>query len=441
MGVRLALLDEGRESALIFESAHASSCNGSARRLSTGKTVVLATDPMADITVRELPLSNTLLASAVMMKKARFVRDCATYLQNCPTPARDVFTHASDPVSSIVVVPLVVGNQAMGALYFTQDTPCDFSNIQDSLLGFVHVVTPMLHAKMAGQMDMLRGMANAASRRSSAEFASGASGPYRHLLSQMSSSESEADENESASASFASARLSKVSSKRLCTESILRVLQQDIRRSRRRSVELSGVSDLVIDTPLGRGGYGSVYNGTWHQTPAAIKVMNARNSNSEAVSDAMEMAVLSSVQHPNIVQVYCCLTDMVLIEDYNGSCDSANSFPSPPSSVGRRTGSSLAALNNPQMKPRFRRLLPGEEIDVPTYNIVVMEHCDRGTLSDAVRAGMFHHQLDNGAIGVDLAAVVEVGSARSALPLSRSLAGLPLLKADFPQPPTTNPKP
>jgi hypothetical protein len=43
--------------------------------------------------------------------------------------------------------------------------------------------------------------------------------------------------------------------------------------------------------------------------------MHARSSNSEAVSDAMEMAVLSSVQHPNIVQVFSCLTDMVYLED------------------------------------------------------------------------------------------------------------------------------
>jgi hypothetical protein len=31
----------------------------------------------------------------------------------------------------------------------------------------------------------------------------------------------------------------------------------------------------------------------------------------QALSDAMEMAILSSVTHPNIVQVYACLTDMV----------------------------------------------------------------------------------------------------------------------------------
>lgn len=70
----------------------------------------------------------------------------------------------------------------------------------------------------------------------------------------------------------ASARLSKVGSRRLCTEAILRVLQQDIHRCRRRSAELSAASDLVVGAPLGKGGYGSVYKGAWHHTPAAVKV-------------------------------------------------------------------------------------------------------------------------------------------------------------------------
>ena len=43
----------------------------------------------------------------------------------------------------------------------------------------------------------------------------------------------------------------------------------------------------------------------------AAKVMPARASEREAMQDAVEMAVLSSVQHPNIVSVYSCLTDMV----------------------------------------------------------------------------------------------------------------------------------
>jgi hypothetical protein len=46
--------------------------------------------------------------------------------------------------------------------------------------------------------------------------------------------------------------------------------------------------------------------------------MAARSSDGEAVSDAMEMAVLSTVQHPNIVQLYACLLGMVVAEDGEG---------------------------------------------------------------------------------------------------------------------------
>lgn len=95
----------------------------------------------------------------------------------------------------------------------------------------------------------------------------------------------------------------------LRTEPIVAALQQAIGRAR--CCKLQGEDTLTIGEPLGRGGYGSVFRGTWHKRPAAFKIMHARSSDSEVVSDAMEMAVLTSVQHPNIVAVYACLTDMV----------------------------------------------------------------------------------------------------------------------------------
>lgn len=59
-----------------------------------------------------------------------------------------------------------------------------------------------------------------------------------------------------------------------CTPSHLtsQVLQQQIRKGRRRSSLLSFQSNLVIHEPLGRGGFGHVYRGTWHTAAAAIKV-------------------------------------------------------------------------------------------------------------------------------------------------------------------------
>lgn len=110
------------------------------------------------------------------------------------------------------------------------------------------------------------------------------------------------------------------------------------------------MSDLTLVEAIGRGGYGTVYRGAYRSLPAAVKVrrgvwmaarpararacagaalaaavlcrqravhapgtvappthppqvMNARAHDGDAVSDAMEMAVLSSIGHANIVQV------------------------------------------------------------------------------------------------------------------------------------------
>ncbi|GBF90788.1 hypothetical protein Rsub_03089 [Raphidocelis subcapitata] len=494
---------------------------------------VLLAEQGADVAVRELPLANTLLAGAISLGKARFVSDVSSYLQNCPNPARDVLTHASRPVSSIVVVPLLAapGGGAFGALYFShEDAPCDFSNVQEPILGFVHAVTPALHAKLAGRAEELKATAAEGSCKDASVSGSvrdgsahgGAFGPRapagapgsalasaaaprarastgRHVIFEISSSESEADDGEyaaagrdddyggtaedfkgaepsgwpnaspsgpgstggleasSVSASFASgsaARLSKVSARRLCTEAMMRVLQHDIRRSRRRSLELEALSDLQISEPLGHGGYGCVFRGTWHGVPAAIKVMHARQTNAAALSDAMEMAVLSSVAHPGIVQVYSCLTDMVLCEgeggssigsswssaigssiDFEGICNAAPpaaaaaagfaagrapdapragagfAAAAPGAGAGAGTGTGAAACGGGGLLargPRFRHLLPGEESEAPVYNIICMEYADGGTLKDAIARGAFHRRLPSGAVGVDLAAVLEV---------------------------------
>jgi len=102
-----------------------------------------------------------------------------------------------------------------------------------------------------------------------------------HLIRQIETSESDDEASEAPSTDSVvppiraptSGRLSKVSSRRLCTEAMLRVLQQEIRKGKRRSVELSFVGDhLVITEPIGYGGFGRVFRGSWHKRPAAIKV-------------------------------------------------------------------------------------------------------------------------------------------------------------------------
>lgn len=83
----------------------------------------------------ELSLEGTLLASALLTGKARFVRDCTTYMQSSAAPARDIFTQPGALVCSLVVVPLVHGGVApTAALYLTMEAPNDFSGVQAPLL-------------------------------------------------------------------------------------------------------------------------------------------------------------------------------------------------------------------------------------------------------------------------------------------------------------------
>lgn len=63
----MALVEPGATSALVFESLRAAQRKEQPLRLSmsSGRSIVLPSDPVEDVTVRELALENTLLASAV----------------------------------------------------------------------------------------------------------------------------------------------------------------------------------------------------------------------------------------------------------------------------------------------------------------------------------------------------------------------------------------
>jgi serine/threonine protein kinase len=115
------------------------------------------------------------------------------------------------------------------------------------------------------------------------------------------------------------------------------------------------------------------------------KVMYARQHERQAMKDALEMALLTSVSHPFIIHVYSCFTDMV--EDASG----ANQ-----------------AMTEGKLNVRFRKLQPDEDPALATCNILVMEYCDQASLRHAMKKGVFHKRLDNSSVAVDLCAIVQV---------------------------------
>jgi hypothetical protein len=68
-------------------------------------------------------------------------------------PATDIFISSQQMVASIVVLPLMYGDQNLGGLYFTLETPSNFQNIKDMLMGFVNSIVLVLLQKLEGRLN------------------------------------------------------------------------------------------------------------------------------------------------------------------------------------------------------------------------------------------------------------------------------------------------
>eukprot|EP00775_Hariotina_reticulata_P003126 gene3126-3404_t len=126
--------------------------------------------------------------------------------------------------------------------------------------------------------------------------------------------------------------------------------------------------DLRLHKLIGKGGFAQVYAGSWQGSPAAVKVMYVPQQQRTLVKNAMEIAVMQNMSHPNIVRVYSCLTDMVEEAEL------------PPGA--RRNSSDLDAAGQSSTNPaqlRYRALDDNESLNRNpfTCNIVVMELCDK----------------------------------------------------------------
>lgn len=377
MGCRLGLLNSDQSRALVFES-DTSKLKADEDSVNTGTPV--------DLHITEIALENTLLLDAVTKGKARFVSDCASYLQSCLKPATDIFISGAQMVASIVVLPLIYGGSTLGGLYFTLEVTSNFQNIKDLLMGFVNILVLQLHQKLAHNVDVIW---DSITQRPGTAVGGSVDGALNDGIAA-----SAAVGSASSDGADRSGMHTRVYVKRSCTEAMLKVLQHEIRKTHAKSQAMEWVDELALMETIGKGGFGIVYKGTWKGALAAVKVMYARQHERQTMKDALEMAVLTTVAHPHIIQVYACFTDMVEDAGLGGSMGSGGL--SSPREGGGRTN------------VRFRKLQPEEDQSVATCNIVAMEYCDRGSLRHAMKKGVFHKRLGNSSIAVDLCAIVQV---------------------------------
>ncbi|KAF6252843.1 kinase-like domain-containing protein [Scenedesmus sp. NREL 46B-D3] len=306
-----------------------------------------------------LPAQGTLFADAAVAKAPRMVADTKAYAEALARVNGDVFV-AEQQDRALVVVPLLIGPaRHKAALYVASGQPGDFTQAKQSICALASMLQLLLGQQLL-QGDALerlwQGMQLPEQQESRGD---------EQLHSQQSEAPATASTGQLGSSS-----------------SLMQELQEKMRESLETSHAKAGmrmryVEELHLHRVLGKGGFGTVYYGTYNGCPAAVKVMAVPKQQRQMMKGAMEMAVQATLSHPNIVRVYACLLDKVEEEIVQAPSQSDHSW-----AAGKRAHQPSAL--------RFRHAEP-EDVEAGLIcNLMIMEFCDGDTLATAVRKGLVH---------------------------------------------------
>eukprot|EP00210_Caulerpa_lentillifera_P007774 g7418.t1 len=152
------------------------------------------------------------------------------------------------------------------------------------------------------------------------------------------------------------------------TTELAESLHSSTQEMQKRAEKLFG--KITLGTALGEGAFGKVYKGTWNGAIVAVKVM----LNSEEVPThrkrqevEREIQVFSKLRHPNIVNLYQSATRKLTRYTTLQGMETTTS------------GSGSDLHSGVAMECRG--------CSIETW--IVMEYCDKGTLSDAIKHGVF----------------------------------------------------
>eukprot|EP00271_Cylindrocystis_brebissonii_P011292 TRINITY_DN2843_c0_g1_i1.p1 TRINITY_DN2843_c0_g1~~TRINITY_DN2843_c0_g1_i1.p1 ORF type:complete len:971 (-),score=188.09 TRINITY_DN2843_c0_g1_i1:936-3848(-) len=87
---------------------------------------------------------------------------------------------------------------------------------------------------------------------------------------------------------------------------------------------MTATENMKPEGKLGEGGFGTVFKGTLHHTPVAIKVLKNTDALQAASEFQQEVEVLGQIQHPHMVMLLgCCPEKYCLVYEYmaNGSLE------------------------------------------------------------------------------------------------------------------------
>ncbi|KAL6753026.1 kinase-like domain-containing protein [Haematococcus lacustris] len=176
---------------------------------------------------------------------------------------------------------------------------------------------------------------------------------------------------------------------------------------------------LKVEALVAHGGFGSVFKGLWQGLEVAIKVIPQRMDQTDSVREAVELAVMSTVSHPNILGVQNYWTD-VLVSSASSACRSLNGLlclesglhPAAEEVVevvgiaGAVAGSAAPGAAAAGAKSSHIQRMSVSAPDVKRSLVIVMELCDQGSLDEAIHSGAFRLTLPGKAPRINMLAVL-----------------------------------
>lgn len=146
------------------------------------------------------------------------------------------------------------------------------------------------------------------------------------------------------------------------------------------------LQDVEIGPLLGRGGFGKVYKGTWKGTTVAIKVIeHGKRLMENDMRQPFEAYFSKHVSHPNVVQTFLIHTRQqdvphgLAVDTVDLNADSL-SRQNPPHQSSVMTTHDI--FSNIAQGPAV------QEVGEVYETWLVLEYCDKGSLSKAVRRGV-----------------------------------------------------
>ncbi|KXZ46880.1 hypothetical protein GPECTOR_39g374 [Gonium pectorale] len=252
--------------------------------------------------------NETLLENALTTGQVMKVSNMRRYLRLYRTGADVAILYKSEGRSpaSVMVLPLVAPDAArIGGIYAISRTATDFGMVRREVVDMVKLMVPTLQQKLYSELNK-KLIEVSESCKFESLTAGGATGGAKDELGTSDSATLESNKD-------------LVLGTRPEKDALIAELQEQIRRQLAKVYKghpdpgpNNMLEDLEVYDELGRGGYGTVYRAIYKGQLAAVKVVCDRDCDNGSLNGALELALLTSISHPNIIQIHTYYADVPL---------------------------------------------------------------------------------------------------------------------------------